>query len=120
MDIWMRLVAACEAFREREGSSAPGVLRNNILMNEKLATRSFERNHWLLSGLCPDHGLTLPYRLGKVSRPSVQNHWLDSRCARMNEEPGVATWKNCLLYSRCDSLARASRVWLSSLIVSLY
>src|SRR5712692_931951 len=56
MDIWMRLVAACEAFREREGSSAPGVLCNNILMNEKLATRSFERNHWLLSGLCPDHG----------------------------------------------------------------
>ncbi len=52
----MRLVAACEAFREREGSSAPGVLCNNILMNEKLATRSFERNHWLLSGLCPDHG----------------------------------------------------------------
>jgi len=51
----MRLVAACEAFREREGSSAPGVLCNNILMNEKLATRSFERNHWLLSGLCPDH-----------------------------------------------------------------
>src|SRR6266849_382960 len=63
MDIWMRLAAACEAFREREGSSAPGVLSNNISMNEKLATRSFATNHWLLSGLCPDHGPSGSYQI---------------------------------------------------------
>src|SRR5439155_19688632 len=69
--------------------------------------------------ILPDHGQTFRNPV-KEGSPSVQNHCLDSRCARMNEEPGVARWKNCVVYSRCDSLARAGRVWLSSLIVSLY
>ena len=39
------MAAIGEVFGERTWSSAPGVLSNNISMNEKLAPRSSARNH---------------------------------------------------------------------------